>query len=434
MIGHNPPLPNQSNTTATQHQLTHNQLVNFLRYEIGKAETSATAVLIMKLRRAKRLDAIIGDTSTQSIILHTDQRLDSLLRDADRYAHFSDEQICLVLSDLANSAQSILAAIKILSELHKPFVVDDFPVTLRPHIGIANCPEFGRDAGQLLMYADIASDIAATNEQGYHVYQPEDLIEIDAYSGLDIELGKAIKANELLVHYQPQINIQTGRCVSIEALVRWTAPGQRVINPSTLINIAENAGLINTLTLWILNTALRHTAVFLKAGIDIGISVNLPPKMLEDKELPQIIQQALDIWGVPATSLTLEITESLIIDDYESSLTMLSRLRELGIRLSIDDFGTGYSSLAYIKRFPVQELKIDILFVRNIHKSHGDKHLVRTIIDLAKNFNLTTVAEGVEDQETFDLLRDLGCDLMQGFLYSHALSDADFINWYRQHT
>ncbi len=433
MSGHSTPSPNQSIITATR-QLTHNQLVHFLRYEIGKAETSATAVLIMKLRRAKRLDAIIGDTSTQSIMHYTDQRLDSLLRDADRYAHFSDEQICLVLSGLANNAQSILAAIKILSELHKPFIADNYPVMLRPHIGIANFPELGRDAGQLLMYADIASDIAATNEQGYHVYQPDDRIETEVYSGLDIELGKAIKANELHVHYQPQINIQTGRCVSIEALLRWTAPGQRVINPSTLIGIAENAGLINTLTLWILNTALRHTAAFLKAGIDIGISVNLPPKMLEDKELPQIIQQALDIWGVPASNLTLEITESLIIGDYESSLTMLSRLRELGICLSIDDFGTGYSSLAYLKHFPVQELKIDILFVRNILKSRGDKHLVRTIIDLAKNLNLTTVAEGVEDQETFDLLRDLGCDLVQGFLYSRALSDTDFINWYRQHT
>ncbi|CAH1091433.1 putative bifunctional diguanylate cyclase/phosphodiesterase [Candidatus Nitrotoga sp. 1052] len=434
MIGHSPPPPHQSTTTATQHQLTHNQLVNFLRDEIGKTEASATAVLIMKLRRTKRLDAIIGDTSTQSIINYTDQRLDSLLRDADRYAHFSDEQICLVLSGLANNAQSILAATKILSELHKPFIADDSPVMLRPHIGIANFPELGRDAGQLLMYADIASDIAATNEQGYYVYQPEDRIETEAYSGLDIELGHAIKANELHVHYQPQVNIQTGRCVSIEALVRWTAPGQRVIDPSTLIGIAENAGLINTLTLWILNTALRHTAAFLKAGIDIGISVNLPPKMLEDKELPQIVQQALDMWGIPASNLTLEITESLIIDDYESSLTMLSRLRELGIRLSIDDFGTGYSSLAYVKHFPVQELKIDILFIQNIHKSREDKHLVRTIIDLAKNFNLITVAEGVEDQETFDLLRDLGCDLVQGFLYSRALSDTDFISWYRQRT
>ena len=433
MTGHSPLPPSQSTTTAIRHQLTHNQLVGFLRDQIGKIGTNTTAVLIMKLRRAKRLDAIIGDTSTQSIINYTDQRLNSLLRDVDRYAHFSDEQICLVLSGLANSAQSILAAIKILSELHKPFIADDHPVSLRPHIGIANFPELGRDAGQLLMYADIASDIAATNELGYHVHQPEDRIEAEVYNGLDIELGNAIKANELQVHYQPQINIQTGRCISAEALIRWTAPGQRIINPSTLIRVAENAGLINTLTLWILNTALRHTAAFKKAGIKIGISVNLPPKLLEDKELPQIIQQALDIWGVPASNLTLEITESLLIEDYESSLTMLSRLRELGIRLSIDDFGTGYSSLAYLKRFPVQELKIDILFIRNIHQSQEDKHLVRTIIDLAKTFNLTTVAEGVEDQKTFDLLRGLGCDLVQGFLYSRALPDTDFINWYRQH-
>ncbi|MDP1637762.1 MAG: GGDEF domain-containing phosphodiesterase [Candidatus Nitrotoga sp.] len=433
MTGHSPLPPNQSTTTATRHQLTHNQLVGFLRDQIGKAGTNTTAVLFMKLRRAKRLDAIIGDTSTQSIINYTDQRLDSLLRDVDRYAHFSDEQICLVLSGLANSAQSILAAIKILSELHKPFIADGHSVSLRPHIGIANFPELGRDAGQLLMYADIASDIAATNEQGYHVHQPEDRIEAEVYNGLDIELANAIKANELQVHYQPQINIQTGRCISVEALIRWTAPGQRIINPSTLIRVAENAGLINTLTLWILNTALRHTAAFKKAGINIGISVNLPPKLLEDKELPQIIQQTLDIWGVSASNLTLEITESLLIEDYESSLTMLSRLRELGIRLSIDDFGTGYSSLAYLKRFPVQELKIDILFIRNIHQSQEDKHLVRTIIDLAKNFNLTTVAEGVEDRKTFDLLRDLGCDLVQGFLYSRALPDTDFINWYRQH-
>jgi len=434
MNDHSPHPTHQFNATPTQHQLTHNQLVNFLRDEIGKAETSASAVLIMKLRRAKRLDAIIGDTSSQSIMNYTDQRLDSLLRDADRYAHFSDEQICLVLPDLANNAQSILAAIKILSELYKPFITNNYMVTLRPYIGIANFPELGHDAGQLLMYADIASDIAATNEQGYHVYQPEDQIATDAYSGLDIELGNAIKANELHVHYQPQVNIQTGRCVSVEALVRWTASGQRAINPSTLIRIAENAGLINALTLWILNTALRHTAVFLKAGIDIGISVNLPPKMLEDKELPQIVQQTLDLWGVPASNLTLEITESLIINNFESSIAMLSRLRQLGVCLAIDDFGTGYSSLAYIKRFPVQELKIDILFIRNIHKSREDKHLVRTIIDLAKNFNLATVAEGVEDQETFDLLRDLGCDLVQGFLYSRALSDTDFVNWYRHHT
>lgn len=415
-----------------QHQLPHNQLVDFLQHEIGKDGAVAIAVLIMELKQSNRMAAITGGISTQDIMHYTNQRLDNLLRDADRYANFSGEQICLVLPGLANKDQGVLAAIKILSELHKPFIIDESPIVLRPHIGIASFPELGSDTGQLLMYADIASRIAATVEHGYHVYRPQDQVETETYSGLDIELGKAIKANELRVYFQPQIDIRTGRCVSAEALLRWTAPGQREINPATLISIAENCGLIHPLTLWILNTALRHAAEFSAAGIDVGVSVNLSPTMLEYKELPQIVQQSLDIWGVPAARLTLEITESSMIKDPEYSLAMLSRLRELGIRLAIDDFGTGYSSLAYLKQFPVQELKIDIIFVRNIHKSRGDKQLVRTIIDLARNFDMSTVAEGVEDQKTFDLLRELGCDLIQGYLFSPALSDTDFIAWYKQ--
>lgn len=416
-----------------RHQLPQAKLVDFLHRKIEETGTGAIAVLIMELRRVNRMDAITGGIPMQSIMDYTDQRLDHLLRDADRYANFSSEQICLVLPGLANKEQGVLAAIRIIAEFQKPILVDQHQVALRPHIGIASFPDLGVTADQLLMRADIASGIAVTNEQGYHIFCPEDQDEIEAYSGLDIELGKAIKANELCVYYQPQIDIRTGRCVSVEALVRWTAPGQREINPATLVNIAQNCGLINPLTLWILNTALRHTAAFSASGINVGISVNLPPRMLEDEELPQIIQQSLDIWDVPATSLTLEITESSMMRNLDYSLEMLTKLREQGIRLAIDDFGTGYSSLAYLKRFPVQELKIDILFVRNLFQSHGDKQLVRTIIDLARNFDLGTVAEGVEDQETFELLRELGCDVIQGFLFSKALSDTDFMAWYQQH-
>lgn len=416
----------------TQHQLTHSQLVTFLRQQIDLAETKSIAVLIIELRRTDRLAAISGSVSFQSIMLHVDQLLDSLLRDADRFAHFSGEQILLVLSNLANKDHGVLAAIKIISELKKYFIVGTHSIVLRPYIGIANFPESGRDSNQLLMYADIALGLAATSEHGFYVYQPKDIIEPKAYNGLDLELDKAITANELRVNYQPKIDIKSGRCISAEALVRWTAPWGQEINPSLLVGTAENFGLINPLTLWILNTSLRHTAAFSKAGVSIGISVNLPPKMLEDEELPQIVQQALDIWGVPAAKLTLEITESSMIGNIEPSIAMLSKLRALGIHLSIDDFGTGYSSLAYLKRLPVQELKIDILFIRNIHNSVGDKQLVRTIIDLAHNFDLITVAEGVEDLPTFNLLRELGCDIAQGFLFSQALPEADFINWYRQ--
>ena len=422
----------QTSVTAVQHQLPHDQLVDFLHREIERAGTSSIAVLILGLRIANRMEVLTGSISMRAIQRHTDESLDNLLRASDRYANFSGEQICVVLPGIANKDQGVLAAIKIIAKLQKPFAISEHQVMLRPYIGIANVPELGRDAGQLLMYADIALRFAATDEKGYHVYRMEDYVETESYSGLEIDLGKAIRANDLRVNYQPQIDIRTGRCVSVEALVRWTAPGQREISPAILIGIAESHGLINPLTLLVLNTALRQTAALSDAGVNIGISVNLSPKMLEDEELPQIIQQALDIWGVPATNLTLEITEGSIIKD-SSSLIMLSRLRELGISLSIDDFGTGYSSLAYLKRLPAQELKIDILFVRNIHKSHADKQLVRAIIDLAHNFDMIAVAEGVEDQKTYDLLRELGCDVVQGFLFSRALPGADFIDWYRQY-
>ena len=438
MIGRRlPPSP----ATAVQRHLPHDQLVDFLRCEflrpeflhrkIEKVGNNAIAVLIMELRLANRMDVLTGSVSMQAVKRYTEQRLDNLLRAVDRYTNFSGDQICIVLPGLANKDQGVLAATKIIAELQAPFNIGKNQVIMRPHIGIANFPELGRDAGKLLMYADIASRIAATDENGYHVFRLEDHVETESYSDLGLELDHAIRTNELRVNYQPQVNIETGRCVSAEALVRWTAPGNREISPSILVNIAESCGLINPLTLMILNTALRHTAAFLDAGIDIGISVNLPPRMLQDEDLPQIVQQALDIWGVPANKLTLEITEGSIINN-SSSLAMLSRLRELDIGLAIDDFGTGYSSLAYLKKFPAQELKIDIAFVRNIHKSRGDKQLVRTIIDLAHNFDMITVAEGVEDQETCDLLREMGCDVVQGFLFSRALSDTGFIDWYRK--
>ncbi len=416
-----------------QHKITHPQLVEFLSQQIKLPQTKSLAVLIVELRRTDRLDAITGNVSLQLIMHHVDQHLDTLLRDADRFAHFDGQQILLVLPNLANKDHGVLAAIRVIAELKKPFLIGAHSIMLRPYIGIASFPETTRDCNQLLMCADIALGLAATSEHGFYVYQPKDVIESIAYNGLEIELDKAIDANELRVNYQPKINIKTGRCVSAEALVRWTAPWGQEVSSSLLVSTAESSGLINPLTLWILNTSIRHLAAFAKAGVNIGVSVNLPPKMLEDEELPQFIQQALDIWGVESSSLTLEITESSMINNIESSIAMLSRLRALGIRLSIDDFGTGYSSLAYLKRLPVQELKIDILFVQNIHNSVGDKQLVRTIIDLAHNFDLITVAEGVEDRQTYDLLCELGCDVAQGFLFSPALPETDFIHWYRQH-
>lgn len=425
----------QTPAQSAGRQLEHAELLEMLRRELDvtQSENKIIAVLMLELRRVNRLGAITGGPHADVIFEHARLRLERLLRDTDRYARISSEQICLVLPRLVSSAQSVLAAVKILTALQKPYGVDNQSVLVRPHIGIATFPEEGQDSDQLLMFADIAARIATTQEEGYHIYRAEDHVETEVYRGIDVALARAIKANEIQVHFQPQIEIASRRCLSAEALLRWSAPGGRAIPAGTLVGMAENTGQIGPLTLRVLNTALRNIAEFERAGVSVSLSVNLSTRTLADPEFPDVVQQCLQTWSVNAERLTFEITEGSMIRDAEGSLKMLVRLRDLGVRLSIDDFGTGYSSLAYLQRFPLNELKIDKIFVQNMRKTRGDRQIVRSVIDLAHNFDLRAVAEGVEDQETFDLLRELGCDLVQGFLFSRALPDSEFIEWYRRH-
>jgi EAL domain-containing protein (putative c-di-GMP-specific phosphodiesterase class I) len=414
------------------HQLPYNQLIELLHSEIAKDKVGSIAVLIVQTKLVNRIDALTGVFSMLDITRHIEHCLDKFLRTDDRFAYFSGEQICLVLPNLLSKNQSVLAAIKIISELKNVFFIDSCKVLLKSQVGVANFSEPGQTADQLLGYADLALRNAIQDDKEYHSYVPKKNDQTHSYRGLDFELESAIKANEIGVHFQPQIDVRSGRCFSAEALVRWKASGECNINPGVLISLAESNGLLIPLTLLILNTALRNCASFAAVGANIGISVNLPPVMLEEEDLPIIIQQALDTWNVAASKLTLEITEGSNVNK-ETSLIMLSRLREMGLKIAIDDFGTGYSSLAYIKKLPANELKIDIHFVRNIHNSQGDKQLVRAIIDLAHIFDMVTVAEGVEDKKTYDLLCHLGCDAVQGFYFSNALSEQDFIAWLIQH-
>ena len=197
------------------------------------------------------------------------------------------------------------------------------------------------------------------------------------------------------------------------------------------IDIAEQAGLIGPLTFAVINTVLRDAVQFRRQGVDINLSINLSTKVLSDLEMPDIVQQAMETWDVRPDHLTFEITEGVMIGDIERSLVVLNRLRDMGLRLSIDDFGTGYSSLAYMKRFPVHELKIDQSFVANMLTSRGDRQIVQSVIDLSHNFALQVVAEGVENEETLEALKAMGCDLAQGFLFSRALAYGEFLEWIR---
>ncbi len=408
------------------------ELLRYLDREcaIAQATKGRLALLLVELRRVDRLQALLKGPAADVTMALVLERLRPVLRAEDRMAAISDEQVCLVLPRIAHPTQAVLAAVKCLRALDRPIAHEGGSAVLRPCVGIASIPEHSADPAQLLMAADVARRIAGSREEGYHVFQSEDNVEADVYHGLDIDLERAIRANELEVHYQPQIDLRSGLPVAAEALLRWKHPSAGPIAPSTAVGIAERTGLIASLTFWVLNAVLRHAAELRRHGLAPQFSVNLSTRALVDAELPDIVEQALRTWNVPPGQITLEITESSMIGDEERSLAMLTRLSAAGVALSIDDFGTGYSSLAYLKRFPLDELKIDKLFVGGLLSERGDHQIVRSVIDLAHNFELRAVAEGVEDEATHQELRRLGCDLAQGFHFARPLPEKDLRAWW----
>lgn len=388
------------------------------------------AVLIIALARSDRLDAILG-VPTADIMNRAVKRLPAVLRPADRFVRLTDEKLCVILPNLKTSPLAWLAAGKLQQALEAPFSFGEAVTAIRPVIGIACFPEHAADAEQLVVHADIAKRIARSRDVAQHVFQADDRREADAYLGLESALREAIRTNQLEVHYQPQIRLKTGKCHAVEGLLRWTHPERGQIAPPAVIRIAEANGMIGSLTTWVMNTVLRHQAEWRRDGVVIGTGMNLSTVTLADSDLPDVLAQAIGTWGTDPAQLTLEITESATIGDADQSLAVMQRLKKMGLRLSVDDFGTGYSSLSYVKNFPLDELKIDKLFVQHMRQSKGDQAIVRSVIDLAHNFELSVVAEGVEDQATFSDLKKMGCDIAQGFLMSPALSAPDLLKWLR---
>jgi len=411
-------------------QIARLALAGYIGAEISGPAGKPLAVLMVTLLRSKQFESITRVSEWELTLRQVDARVAQILRATDRYSRLSEEKLCIVLPGLADGAQAVLAAARIVSALQEPFDAESKDISVRASVGIAIWPDHGGDADELVRCADMAAHIASSRGEDYHVIRADDRTDIGM---LDVDtegqLLQAIRQNELTVHYQPQIEIGTGRCVGAEALFRLRASGVANVSTATAISIAERAGLIAPLTFAVINTVLRDAVEFRRQGVDIHLSVNISTQILADLEMPDVVQQAMETWDMPADRLTFEITEGVMIGDVERSLLVLTRLHDMGIRLSIDDFGTGYSSLAYMKRFPVNELKIDKIFVANMLTSRGDRQIVQSVIDLSHNFSLLVVAEGVEDQSTFDELKAMGCDIAQGFLFSGALGHDEFVHW-----
>ena len=380
-------------------------------------------VLLLDVDHFKEVNDALGHELGDELLQGIGERLAGLCEDEIAARLGGDEFAVLLPHGSAELAEAFAARIHEALEL--PFELGGFSLEVGASVGIAVFGEHGEDADALLQHADVAMYLAKGAHAGTAVYSAEQDTNDAERLALAGELRRAIEQEELVVHYQPKADLQTGRIVGVEALVRWIHPERGFIPPDAFIPIAERTGLIKPLSTFVLRTAIDQCAAWAAEGLDLHVAVNLTIPDLLDLELPDRIAAMLATAGVPAGQLELEVTESTILADPFRVRHVIDRLNELGIGFAIDDFGTGYSSLAYLKQLPVQTIKIDRSFVMDMIESESDAAIVRSTIDLARNLGLRVVAEGVETEAMWDALREQGATLAQGYLISKPVSAAD---------
>jgi diguanylate cyclase (GGDEF)-like protein len=385
------------------------------------------AVMLMDLDRFKEINDTLGHHHGDRLLQEVGERLTRDLGPDWSVARLGGDEFAVLVNGLSDAEDARRAAERVRDMVTRPFPIEDLTLDVGASVGIAICPDDGEDVATLLQRADVAMYDAKADE-GIATYARER----DHYSprrlALVGQLREAIEEETLEVHYQPKADLQSGRIVGAEALMRWELPTGSV-TPDEFIPLAEHTGLIRPLTRFILRKAIIQCGAWKARGLDLCVSVNLSMRDLMDPELGDYIRNHLDRHGVDADCVTLEITESSIMSDPLRTLEVLEGFRAVGLRLSIDDFGTGYSSLTYLKRLPVNEVKIDKSFVVDMTRDENDFVIVRAVTELARNLGLTVTAEGVEDRAAWDALHQLGCTLVQGYYLSRPLSAPDFELW-----
>ncbi|HKK13259.1 MAG TPA: bifunctional diguanylate cyclase/phosphodiesterase [Gammaproteobacteria bacterium] len=394
-----------------------------------RRQGTVAAVVILDVHRFRDVNACFGYQAADRLLGALCARLKTALRDEDELVRINGDEFAVILPRLVNEDHVNLAANKILKTLASPFVADRRPVQLKATLGIALYPLHAAECEGLLLRADWALRHARANGLDYMVFNEQCRLSRQGPLLMESELKRALDDNELVLHFQPKIDLSTGHVCGAESLARWLHPDKGLVFPDTFIPVAEQTGLIVPLTLWSLNAALMQCAACRRKWDWLSVAVNLSPRVLHDPDVVDLVARALRIWGTDPGHLTLEITEGAMMLDPARSLETLRRIHDLGVVLSIDDFGTGYSSLAYLKKLPVRELKIDKSFVLNMAEDEDDAKIVRSIIDLAHNFDLAVIAEGVENQATLERLTAMGCDYAQGFHVARPMDADDVGRW-----
>jgi len=434
----------RSQTTALEfqvmHDATHDSLTNLpnrilLRDRLEQAihvalrEHKEVALFILDLDHFKEINDTLGHHSGDQVLQHVALRLRGVVRESDTLARLGGDEFAILLPLVKERNHVQIVAEKIQNSFHSAFIVGGLKLNVQASIGIAMSPGHGRDVDTIIQRADVAMYVSKQNNDDYAIYSPE----LDKHSPKRLtmmgELRQAIENGDLVLHYQPKIDIKNNCISGVEALVRWRHIDHGLIQPDDFISLAERTGLIKELFFWVLKTAIAQASEWHKKQLDISVAVNLSPSTLLDLDLPDVITGLLTSYTLPTNSITFEITEGSIIKDPDRALEILTRLADMGIKISIDDFGTGYSSLAYLKKLPASELKIDKTFVQDMLNNENDEVIVRSTINLAHNMDLKVVAEGAEEKETVAHLKTLGCDIIQGYYFSRPLSGADCTEW-----
>jgi len=397
----------------------------------AKSEHRPLAVLIMGLDRFREVNDTLGHQNGDLLLQQVGQRLAMALREDDLVARLGGDEFAVLLPRLID-AESVTRVVQRLQVvLQAPFMVENFPLDVHASIGIALFPEHGADADKLLRHADVAMHLA--KQAGSLTYYAP---EFDPYNPRRLtllsELRQAIEADQLVLHYQPKLCLKTGLMYGVEALVRWPHAEHGLIPPDQFIPLAEKTNLIQSLTWWVLNTALRQCRAWQEAGLQLKVAVNLSAALLQDEALPAHVAELLESNGVNPAQLTLEITESALMADIKQATNNLERLHQMGVKISIDDYGTGYSSLAYLCQLPVSEIKIDKSFVLGFMTQPTNTAIVRSTIDLGHSLALQVVAEGVEDQQTWLGLAALGCDMAQGYHMARPMPAEKLLAWLKE--
>jgi diguanylate cyclase (GGDEF)-like protein len=430
----------QQEVAQRAHQALHDALTDLpnrvLLNELVTAELDRAwrqggrvALLLIDLETFKEVNDTLGHDTGDRLLLQVCERIQAFLPPEAVLARFGGDEFAVLVPSVIDTDEALQLAQRLHASFEPPFVSDAVSLAIGINVGVAVYPDHATDVTTLFQRADAATYAARLDRAGYELYSPERDPYTPRRLALAAELREAIEASAIDVFFQPKVQVSTGIVKGAEALVRWNHPRLGALNPAQFIPAAEHTGVIRPLTLFVVARALDQCRSWRSRGLDLGVAVNVSARNLLDLHLVDDISSIIERSGLPASALTLELTESTVMSESRRSLEILDGLHALGLRISVDDFGTGYSSLAHLRRLPVTEIKIDRSFIATMAVNESDRAIVRSILELGRSLGLRTVAEGVENADAWELLREFRCEEAQGFFISRPIAAQQFDEW-----